>query len=129
VRTAAQQVFERAEKILARDYINLSGLGCGVGALAALGQVDRARALAERALLIAPDNARMRYNFACGMASFAGDRDAALELLEPVVGECSASMLRHLAHDPDFDDMRDDPRFVAMMQAAMERLRLSELPS
>jgi adenylate cyclase len=129
VRSAARRVFERAERVLARDYINLNGLGCGVGALAALGQIDRARALVERALLIAPDNARMRYNFACGMATFAGDRDAALELLEPVVSECSASMLRHVALDPDFDGMRDDPRFVTMMQAAVERLGLAEMPT
>jgi len=129
VRAAAQRIFARAEKILARDYINLSGLGCGVGALAALGQVDRARALAERALLIAPDNARMRYNFACGMVSFVGDHDAALDLLEPVIAECSASMLRHVALDPDLAPMRDDPRFIAMIRAAAERVGLTEPPS
>jgi adenylate cyclase len=129
VRSAAQRVYARTEEILARDYINLSGLGCGVGALAALGEVDRARALAERALLIAPENARMRYNFACGMSCFVGDNTAALELLQPMFEECTAGLLRHVVHDPDLAPLRDDPRFVAMITAAAERLGMSGMPS
>ena len=129
IRTTAQKVLTRAEKVLARDYVSLSGLGCGAGALAALGQVDRARALVERALLIDPDSGRMRYNFACGLCAFVGDKELALELLEPVFQECSAGLLRHVAHDPDLDPLRDDPRFVAMITAAAKRLGLEEMPS
>jgi adenylate cyclase len=125
VRATALKVLARAEKVLARDYVNLSGLGCGVGALAALGEVDRARALVERALLIEPDNGRMRYNFACGMTAFIGDFDLAIELLQPVLAECSAGLLRHLAQDPDLDPIRDNPRFQAMQAAAAERLGLT----
>jgi len=127
-RATAQKVLARAEKVLARDYVSLSGLGCAVGALAALGQVDRARALVERALLIDPDNGRMRYNFACGMCAFVGDNELALELLEPVFEQCPVGMLRHVAHDPDLDALRGDPRFVAMLTAAKKRLGLEDLP-
>jgi adenylate cyclase len=122
VRATALKVLARAEKVLARDYVNLSGLGCGVGALAALGEVERARGLVERALLIEPDNGRMRYNFACGMTAFIGDHDLAIELLQPVLAECSAGLLRHLAQDPDLDSLRDNPRFQAIQAAAAERL-------
>jgi adenylate cyclase len=125
VNTTAQKVLARAEKVLARDYVSLSGLGCGVGALAALGQVERARALVERALLIDPDNGRMRYNFACGMSAFVGDHDLAIELLEPVFAECAAGLLRHVAHDPDLDPIREDPRFTAMVAAAHARLGMA----
>jgi adenylate cyclase len=125
VRATALKVLARAEKVLARDYVSLSGLGCGVGALAALGEVDRARALVERALLIEPENGRMRYNFACGMSAFIGDYDQAIELLQPVLAECSAGLLRHLAHDPDLDPIRDNPRLQAMLAAAAERLGLT----
>jgi adenylate cyclase len=122
VNTTAQKVLMRAEKVLARDYVSLSGLGCGVGALAALGQVDRARALVERALLIDPDNGRMRYNFACGMSAFIGDYDLAIALLRPVLADCSAGLLRHVARDPDLDPIREDPRFIALVAAAHARV-------
>ena len=121
MRGAAQKVLGRAEKVLARDYVNLSGIGCAVGALIALGEADRARALVERGLLIDPDNGRMRYNFACGLSGFLGDHDRALELLAPVFAECSAGLLRHVAQDPDLDGIRHDPRFQAMVAAALER--------
>lgn len=125
VRGAAQRVLARAEKVLARDYVNLSGIGCAVGALIALGQVDRARALVERGLLIDPDNGRMRYNIACSMSAFLGDHDRALELLEPVFAECSAGLLRHVEHDPDLDPIREDPRFRAMVAAATQRVGMA----
>jgi adenylate cyclase len=129
VQRTAQKIWARAEKVLARDYASLNGIGCGVGALAALGHADRARALVERALLIDPDNGRMLYNFACGLIAFLKDADAALELLEPVFKECSAGLLRHVAHDPDLDPLRDDPRFVEMTTAAVKRLGLAEMPT
>jgi adenylate cyclase len=115
-------VLARAEAILARDYINLSGIGCAVGALAALGEVERARALVQRGLLIDPGSQRMRYNFACGMSATVGDPDAALELLGPVFEQMTATTLRHALDDPDLDPLRDDPRFQAMLAAAAERL-------
>ena len=127
IRTAGQKVLARAEKVLARDYVNLSGIGCAVGALTALGEVDRARALVERGLLIDPDNSRMRYNFACGLSAFVGDYDSAIALLEPVFAECSAGLLRHVETDPDLDPIRDDRRFKAMIEAASVRLGLAQL--
>jgi len=125
LRATAQKVLVHAETALARDYISLSAIGCAVGALAALGQVERARALVERGLLIDPDNARMRYNFACGMCASVGDYDLALELLEPVLAQCSASMIRHLHQDPDLDPLREHPGFRAMVEAAAHRVGLS----
>jgi adenylate cyclase len=121
-RTAARKVLDRAEKALARDYINLSGIGCSLSALTILGDAERARAMCERGLLIDPDNLHMRYNFACGMAAWLHDTDAAIELLEPVFAGMTASMLRHSGRDPDLDPIRDDPRFIAMTAAAAARL-------
>jgi hypothetical protein len=45
-----------------------------------------------------------------------------------VFKECSAGLLRHVAHDPDLDPLRDDPRFVEMTTAAAKRLGLAEMP-
>jgi len=41
----------------------------------------------SRALLIEPDNANMRYNFACTLASQLNDPDGAIEIL----GRCSSA--------------------------------------
>lgn len=125
LQAAAQKVLTRAEKVLARDYVSLSGIGCGVGALAAMGQTDRARALVERGLLIDPGNTRMRYNFACGMCACLGDHAAAIELLKPVFATCSAKLIRHAQHDPDLDPLRDDPDFVAIVAAGAQRLGIT----
>lgn len=128
MRAAGQRVLARAERVLARDYVSLAGIGCAVGALTILGQADRARTLVEHGLLIDPDNSRMRYNFACGMSACLGDYELALELLEPVFAQCAAGLLRHVATDPDLDPIRGDPRFVAMTTAAAARLGLSGDP-
>ncbi|CAN7553752.1 winged helix-turn-helix domain-containing protein [Phenylobacterium sp. LjRoot225] len=126
LRASAQRVLARAEKALARDIVSLSAIGCAVGALTALGQVERARALVERGLLIDPDNSRMRYNFACGMSACVGDYELAVELLEPVLAQCATGLLRHIAHDPDLDPIRDDPRFQEMVRRAGVRLGLPQ---
>ncbi|MDB5448697.1 MAG: hypothetical protein JWQ97_4014 [Phenylobacterium sp.] len=124
MRRAAQKVLARAEKVLARDYISLSSIGCGVGALACLGETEKARALVERGLLIDPDNVRMRYNFACGLSAGLHDTEAALELLRPVFATITPSLLLHTLRDPDLDPIRNDPRFVAMLSDAAARLGL-----
>jgi adenylate cyclase len=122
IRRAARMALSRAEQALAQDHVNGTAMGSGVGALAALGQVERARALIERGLLIEPDNVNMRYNFACGVSAFLKDVDGALELLAPVFATASSSLLRHAERDPDLVAVRGDPRFEAMFAAAKSRL-------
>ena len=78
VRRAAHQTAARAERVLTRDHVNGAAIGCAVGALAALGDAARARDLMDRALLIDPNNAKMRYNFACGASAFLHDNDLAM---------------------------------------------------
>jgi adenylate cyclase len=97
-------------------------MGVGVGALAALGETDRAKDWMNRALLIDPDNLQMRYNFACSLAAWLGDPDAALDMLGPVLEQGAGKYLHDLATDPDLAGLRDDPRFQAMIAAAEARL-------
>ena len=82
-RRAARRSLERCEKIVALEPDNGSAMGFAVGALAALGESERAKEWAERALLLDPDNVNLRYNFACMLISELHEVDAALDLLAP----------------------------------------------
>jgi adenylate cyclase len=119
---AARVTLARAEKVLAQDQSNGSAMSFGVNALAALGEKDRARDWARRALLIDPENMLMHYNCACALSAHLHDVDGALELLGPYFARVTASMLNHFKIDPDFDLIRDDPRVKAMFSAAQARL-------
>jgi len=121
-RRAAEITLARAEKVLAQDQNNGAVTGWGVGALAVLGESERAREWIDRALLIDPDNMHMRYNFACGLASDRKGPEAALELLGPVFAKISMSLLNHAKVDPDLNPLRDDLRFQAMIATAETRL-------
>ena len=76
----------------------------------------------SRALLIDPDNWDMRYNFVCCLNTYLSDKDASLEMLEPLFVAITAPLLRYLKADPDLDSLRDDPRYKAMVVAAEARL-------
>jgi adenylate cyclase len=112
----------RAEKAVTLDPSNSFALSMGVHALAALGEIERARDWMDRALLIDPDNATMRYDFACTLAAWLDDPDAALDMLGPVLEGDAGAMVRDAPTDPDFAGLRDDPRFRAMVAAAEARL-------
>jgi adenylate cyclase len=122
VQRAAKMALAWAEAAMAGGFVNGSAMGCGVGALAAMGQAARAREMIDRGLMIDPDNTMMRYNFACGMSAYLKDADTAFALLGPVAEKLSASMVAHARLDPDLDPIRDDSRFTALIAAAEKRL-------
>ena len=109
-------------KALAADPNNGSALGVCAGGLAILGEADRAKKQIERALLIDPGNLNLRYNFACVLTAYLNENDAALNLLEPVMQGANITLVNAAAVDPDFDPLRDNPRFESMLRAAQRRL-------
>jgi len=122
LRRTAQLTLTRAQKALAQDPSNGAAMGFCCYALATLGQAESAKGWMNRALLIEPDNANMRYNFACALACHLQDRDGAVELLKPLFERISIGLLNHAKSDPDLDTVRSDPRFQAMVAAAEARL-------
>ena len=128
-KVAAESTIEQAEKVLAIDPSNGSVLSFGAGAYAALGQVDRGREWAERAVLVDPDNLSMRYNFACALAAFGGDKEGALRQLERSLSTAGAFHVNMVEADPDLDSLRYDPRFRAMIARAKKRLGIEEPPA
>jgi adenylate cyclase len=113
---------ERAERVLAQDPAIGSALGFGVAALAALGDGVRAKEWTKRALLLDPDNPWMRWNLACAMSRWLGDKDAAIELLAGIVDRLSPSMVTYLRLDTDLDPLREDARFEALAVNAEARV-------
>ncbi len=119
---AARSALARVEKVLAQDQSNGSAMSFGVTSLAALGEGERARDWARRAVLIDPENMLMHYNCACALSAHLYDTEGALELLRPFLPRMSKSMLHHIRTDPDVDALRGDPRFQAMLADAEARL-------
>ena len=126
-RVAAATAVTRVEAVIARDPTNCSALAMGAGALAALGEQERARDWARRALLLDPDNLLGRYNIACALAHDLDDPEGALEALQPYFEFTSSTTeIRHVEADPDLDSIRADPRFQTMLASAKQRLGMAE---
>ena len=122
-RNAAQTSLERAERALNQDPVNGTALAVGAYALAMFGEEERAREWIRRALLLDPDNLNMRYNLACTIVRQLGDIEETLATLKPFFERInSTTLLRHMEADPDFDPIRDDPRFKEMLASAKQRL-------
>jgi len=124
-RRAAQRTIIRTEKIVAREPDDGSALGAGALALAVLGEVERAKEWAERAMLFDPDNLHLRYDLACAHVALHEFHDA-LDLLVPAFEQSlHIEFLNWAKVDPDFDLIHDHPRFKAMLEAAEARLMRS----
>jgi adenylate cyclase len=111
---AARKAVERLEKAIAREPDNGSLLAFGVGALAVLGEVERARDWAKNAVLIDPDNGKLRYNLACAMTRLR-DVDSALQYLEAAYSLGGAALVLWAQNDSDLDPLRGDPGFQTLM--------------
>ena len=128
-RRTAQRAIEQIEKVLGTNPDNGAALAFGAMSLATLGNIDRAREWIERSLLVDPDNLQMRYNLAWGLNKVFDDQEAAIEMLGPVMAHAGANIIRLAANDPNLDNLRADQRFETMMEAAKNRVGLSDLPN
>ena len=125
---AAQMMVSEAQKALEQDPSNGAALGIIAGGFAALGEPDRAREWIDRAMLIDPDNLNMRYNFACVLAAHLGDKEGALKLLDRTLCVSTTMELRMAETDPDFDSLRDMPRYQKMIARERKRHGLADEP-
>jgi adenylate cyclase len=118
----ARRTLARAEKAISVDADNGSAMAAVFSCLLSLGETDRAREWARRAVLIDPDNMTMRYNLACDLVINLGDLDLALEMLAPVCRRCGREQVEWMRTDPDLNALREDPRFRKMIADADARL-------
>ena len=118
----ARHTLERFEQVISTEPDHTTAMSFGVTALIALGEKERAMVWVERALLLAPpDDVNLRYNLACEFAVL-GEVDRALDLLETVFAKIQNVTLPWIKIDTTLDNVREHPRFKAMIAAAEARL-------
>lgn len=120
MRSAARRALDRIEKVVATEPGHSRAIGLGVAMLVTLGEKERAKEWATRARLVDPDNTNLHYNLACAMSSL-GEIDLTLETLAAIAPKLTPSMMSWLEADPDFDPIRAEPRFKALMEEVKAR--------
>jgi adenylate cyclase len=119
---AARHALARAEKLIAVEPDHGLGLSFGIGALVAIGDMERAKEWSRRALLIDPGNLNVTYNIGCGLIK-GGEIEWGLDLIEATVRATLRGNLNWIETDNDLDGVRDHPRFIAMLSEARARLQ------
>jgi adenylate cyclase len=107
------EAIRRAEKLLALNPQNGRVLSFGAGALGEDGQIERALEWARRAEALYPDDMGVVVNGAC-LRSKMGLKEEAMDLLERVFNK-GWGKKDWIENDQDYDPLRAEPRFIAMM--------------
>jgi adenylate cyclase len=114
--SAARRGIERAESELTLHPENPRAAYLGAAALVTLGDNDRAREWAARALAIDPDDVLIQYNVACVYTSL-GDLEQAFDLLERLLPNAGYELKRGwIKHDSDLDPLRNHPRYQKILE-------------
>ena len=116
---ADQLAIESINKHLELNTDEARAFNLGAIVLARLGEVERAREWNNRAISLAPDDDAILYNASCVFAVL-GEEDQALAGLQRAI-EAGLAGGDWVLHDPDWERLRDHPRFQALVQ----RLRRS----
>jgi Flp pilus assembly protein TadD len=82
--------------------------------LAQLGEVIEARAEAEKALTLSPDDPLMLYNATCFYAQM-GEKRLALETLQSALA-AGYGNIEWLKRDPDLETIRDEPGYMELLK-------------
>jgi adenylate cyclase len=112
-RAAMHEGLARAERILDLNPLDGRALSLGSNALYEDGQTQRAMEWSQRSLELHPDDVCVLVNAAC-LQVRAGMKTRALDLLERAF-EHGWGKRAWIEQDPDYDAVRDDPRFRQLL--------------
>ena len=112
-RDVNREAVRRAEKLLELNPSNGRVLSFGAGALHDDGQSERALEWARRAEALYPDDMGVIINGAL-LRARNGLSEEALDLLDRMFGK-GWGKKDWVENDPDYDSLRSEPRFIAMM--------------
>lgn len=103
----------RAQRALELNPLEVRALSLGSLALYECGQPQRAMEWSRRSLDIDPDDMSALVNAAC-LRCRMGVKEEALDLLERVFSR-GWGHRDWIDNDPDYDSLRDDPRFKRLL--------------
>ena len=112
-RAATSEGIARVERALELNPTDARALSMGSNWLFSHGQPERALEWSRRSLELHPDDPGTLVNAAC-LRSKLGLKEEMLELLERVFGR-GWGKRDWIEHDPDYDIVRDDPRFKELL--------------
>jgi len=115
MKTAAREGVVRAERELTLHPENPRPAYLGAVGLAALGEFDRAKEWAARALAIDPGDGLAQYNVAC-FYSLVGEHERAIDLLLELLPRATRERKTWVKHDSDFNPIRSHPRFAKVLE-------------
>jgi adenylate cyclase len=115
IEAVAREGLARAERELQLNPENPRPAYLATTALLELGEPERAKEWASRALAIDPDDILTQYNVAC-FYSLSGDTERALELLERLLPQANHETKAWVMHDSDFDRLRKHPRWQKVLE-------------
>ena len=110
---AGREGLRRAESMLVLNPLDCRALSLGSLALFDDGQKARAIEWSRRSLELYPDDMSALINAAC-LHSRMGQKEQALEVLERLFAR-GWGKRDWIDHDPDYDCLRDDPRFKKLL--------------
>jgi adenylate cyclase len=119
-REASKRALARIERVIAAEPDHGRALGYGAGILASLGEAERAKEWIERGTLVDPNNTILHFNFVCALARLR-EVDAAIALLSSVIDKASQGWLMWMDQDTDLDPLRNDVRFIDLVQKSKAR--------
>jgi len=111
---ADQLAIEAINKHLELNADEARAFNLGAIILARLGEIERAKQWNERAMSLAPDDDAILYNASCVFAVL-GEEDRALAGLQRAI-DAGLAGGDWVSHDPDWEQLRDHPRFQALVQ-------------
>ena len=114
VKESAHEALAAVEKHLELYPSDARAWYLGATAHLDLGDVDRGREWAEKAMAMAPDDPYNTYGGAC-FFTLTGDTDRALDFFERSIRNGFAHR-EWIENDTDLDAIREHPRFVAAME-------------
>jgi adenylate cyclase len=119
--SASRRALQRIEREIEAHPDNATALALGAIDLAQLGEKDRAKQWALRALAIEPDDPGVQFNLSCAFARMS-EPEQALDQLESCVPKMSPGQINWIKIVPELIPLHHHQRYQSLIARAEARL-------